>query len=194
MDYSNALDDGIDYLTVKISDSMDIEGAIDFEVNVIVEAFPEPGSNFGLQSFYFNYDDSLDVTKSNFVGLDPSSWGVTENRNPGGNFGKFDFRLGGKGNSRTETLRFTIDGVDGDTIDSYAVESFLKSGTGQFFAAHVAGFSNDPYGVTSAKFGGSELIDESRPPSAVPVPAAVWLFGSALSLLAFIRRRWTGMV
>lgn len=191
LDHSNDLPDGVDYLTVTISDSADISGAIDFEVTVLTENFPEPGSNFGLQSFYFNYDESLDVSAGEITGLDPSGWKVSSNRNSGGNFGKFDFSIAGKGNSRTETLTFTIDGVDGDTIDSYAVESFMNSGDGKFFAAHVAGFDSHPYGVSSAKFGGSKLIDENRPPSVVPVPAALWLFASALGLLGMIRHRWT---
>ena len=51
----------------------------------------------------------------------------------------------------------------------------------EYFAAHIAGFDTTN-SVTSAQFAGST--------PAVPVPAAVWLFGSSLiGLAAFARRR-----
>lgn len=180
LDRSNDLPDGVDYLSVTIADSVTQAGAIDFSVDVITASLPEPGPNFGIQSFYFNADDGIAVTASNIVNIDPVAWSVGENRNAGGGFGKFDFLLKGNGNSRTDSLTFTIDGVDGDTIASYAFGSSLVPDSGQFFAAHVAGFSSDPYGVTSAKFAGLTS-------TVIPLPAAFWLFLSALGLLIRVR-------
>lgn len=180
LDQSNDLPDGVDYLSVTVADSITQAGAIDFTVDVIAASLPEPGPNFGIQSFYFNVDDGLAVAPSNIVNIDPDAWSVGENRNAGGGFGKFDFFVKGSGNNRTDSLSFTIDGVDGDTVASYAFGSSLLPNSGQFFAAHVAGFSGDPYGVTSAKFAGLTA-------TVIPLPAAFWLFLSALGLLVRVR-------
>lgn len=269
LDQSNNLPNGTSYLQVTISDSATVSGDIDFRIEVIASAFPPPGRNFGMQSFYFNADDSLQVSSNNIV-LEPQGWKVRENRNAGGKFGKFDFELtstgkvghspkghhdgrddddsdsgngntpwaqagmgkewfastskgsspiakllaslfggrhGGHGNDddsdsdsghhgghekpgchgkscdkRLEVLMFSITGVDGDTVLSYAVSSGLEPSSGEFFAAHVAGFSKQPFGDSSAKFAGST-------PAVVPVPPAALLFGSALGWLGLHRRR-----
>lgn len=177
LDQSNDLDDGINYAQVTISDNGD---DIDFSVQVLSSAFTvSDGSNFGMQNFSFNYDTSLLVGVSNIVDIDPLAWAVSEGENAGGGFGKFEFNLTGDGSSRTELLTFSITGVDGDTIGSYAMGSDLKPAAVEFFAAHIAGFdtTND---VTSAQFAGS---------SPVPVPAAVWLFGSGLIGLVGVARK-----
>ena len=184
LDQSNALPDGIEYLQVTISDSESAAGDIDIVVEVIHESLPEPGSNFGMQSFFFNADNSLEIAADNIQTGD-SDWNVRENRNAGGAFGKFDFGLSGQGNSRVETLTVSISGVDGDTIDSYAIGSALNPSSGEFFAAHFAGFTTDAFGVSSAKIGGSTAF------APVPVPPAALLFGSALVLLSRIRTNRT---
>lgn len=263
LDQSNNLPNGTSYLQVTISDSATVSGDIDFRIEVIASAFPPPGRNFGMQSFYFNADDSLQVSSNNIV-LEPQGWKVREDRNAGGKFGKFDFQLtstgkgghsskghpgeddgdsdsdssnhkwaqtsagkdwsGSKGSNliakllaslfgnghggygddddsdsdsghhgnhgchgkscdkRLEVLMFSITGVDGDTVLSYAVSSGLEPSSGEFFAAHVAGFSKKPFGDSSAKFAGST-------PAVVPIPPAALLFGSALGWLGLHRRR-----
>lgn len=173
MDQTNSdiLADGFDYLTVTISDN---GPDIDFSVVVNTSEFPTPGANFGLQSFYFNYDPTLTVDSSNITNIMPSTWDISTDRGAGGGFGFFEFKLAGTGQTRTETLTFTISGIDGDTIEDYAIG---YEGIGEaYFAAHVAGWGDN--GEYSAKFA-----------TVVPVPAAVWLFGTGLIGLAGIARR-----
>jgi len=178
LDQSNDLPDGINYAQVTISDGT--EGDIDFSVEVLTSAFSiSPTANFGMQTFSFNYDTALTVSAANITDIDPASWTISQNANAGGGFGKFEFELSGSGSSRTDLMSFSISGVTGDSIWDYAIGSTLKPSSGEFFAAHIAGF-DETYGVTSAQFAGS---------TAVPVPAAVWLFGSGLIGLAGVTRR-----
>jgi len=172
----------LDYLTVTISDSTTTAGDIDFNVTVNAANYPGSLNNFGMDNFYFNYDNSLTVNAGNILDIDPSSWSVKTDKNAGGDFGFFEFDLKGSGNSRTELLSFSISGVTGDSINSYALG--YEGGTGlAYFAAHVAGFDAGS-GVTSGKF--ATVAD----PLVVPVPAAVWLFGSGLiGLVSFARKR-----
>ena len=179
LDQSNALTDGVNYAQVTISDSLDTAGDIDFVIELLDPAFTVNGWNFGMQNFAFNYDDALTIDELNIINLSSSDWKVWQGKNSGGGFGKYDIQLSGKGNSRTEELSFTISGVDGDTIYSYAMGSLLHPGADEYFATHIAGFDYMD-GITSAKFAGS---------SPVPVPASVWLFGSGLLGLAGIARR-----
>jgi hypothetical protein len=180
LDQSNDLPDGINYAQVTISDGAG--GDIDFSVEVLTSAFSvtDPvAQNFGMQNFSFNYDLALSVGIGNIVNIDPSSWGITQDQNAGGGFGKFEFQLSGTGNSRTELLSFSITGVAGDTVNSYAIGSTLNPSAVEYFAAHIAGFDTTN-GVTSAQFAGS---------TPVPLPAAVWLFGAGLLGLAGVARR-----
>ena len=183
MDQSNDLADGVNYAKVTISDGA-VAGDIDFSVEVLVGAFPTPlGDPFGMQTFSFNYDSALDlpvgnIGADNIVDINPDSWNIVEDKNAGGGFGKFEFQAKGNGSSRTELLTFTISGVIGDTIASYALGK--DGGDGEFFAAHIAGYDAGVTGNTSGQFAGS---------TAVPVPAAVWLFGSGLIMLGGLRRR-----
>ncbi len=176
IDQSNDLPDDVNYLQVTISDG--VGGNIDFQVDVLTAAYPAPLSNFGMQEFYFNYDQALDVDMGDITNLDPASWDINEDKNAGGGFGKFNLQAKGSGSSRTQLLTFSIAGVIGDTIYSYALGN--ADDTGEFFAAHVAGYDDGVSGNTSGKFAGS---------SVVPIPAAAWMFGSALGLLGWVRRQ-----
>ena len=179
LDKSNEMPDGINYLKVTISDSMTTIGDIDFSVDVLTGNFPAPGTNFGMQTFSFNYDTALSVSITDIVDIDPSSWTISEDKNAGGGFGKFELEFSGSGSNMTELLTFSISGVDGDSPDDYAIGSTLNPSSGEFFAAHVAGFDAGD-NLTSAQFAGS---------TPVPVPAAFWLFGSGLLGLAGMARR-----
>jgi hypothetical protein len=178
IDQSNALANDVNYAQVDITASGD---DINFMVSVISSAFSVTGSNFGMQTFSFNYDTALTVGTTNIIDVDPATWSLSQDANAGGGFGKFEFALAGNGSSRTEVLSFSISGVAGDTVDSYAIGSTLNPSSGEFFATHIAGFDLTD-GVTSAQFAGSTAV--------VPVPAAAWLFGSGLiGLVGLARRR-----
>jgi len=176
LDQSNDLPNGTNYAIVTIEDG--VGGDIDFTVEVIESAFPTPLSNFGMQAFFFNYDQSLNVDMANIVDVDPASWDIREDKNAGGGFGKFEFQAMGNGSTRTSVLTFSITGVSGDTVDSYAIGR--ADDTDEFFAAHIAGYDDGVSGSTSGKFAGSTVV---------PVPAAVWLMGSGLLALAGLRRK-----
>ena len=175
LDKSNVSLPEADFLKVTISDNAN-GSDIDFRVDVLRDAFPSPAANFGMQKFFFNYGEGLGVNAKNIVNIDPSTWTIREDKNAGGSFGKFEFALNGSGATRTEVLLFNIVSVDGDSIYDYAIGD--SDNTGEFFAAHVAGF--DAKGTTSGVFAGSTVV---------PIPAALWLLSPALlGLIGFSRR------
>ncbi len=188
MDQSNAeplLPDGVNYLQVTISDAtygLDLN-AIRFDVTLLSPLTSIAGSNFGIQTFGFNTTQTVATVLAAITGL-PGGWSASSNSNQDG-FGKFELVNSGSGSSRQNpTLTFYISGVAGDAPIDYAALSSGNAGQGNvMFAAHVAGFLDQDPGageLTSAYFGGSTVV---------PVPAAVWLLGSALGVLAAVRRR-----
>lgn len=167
LDQSNALANGMNYLKVTIDNNGD-PGKINFTVDALNSALT-PGSNYGTQLFAFN-GPSLSGAVLDL----PSGWSYDGSKNIS-EFGAFLNVISGAGNSRQDPLTFSISGIGGDTIASYAA----GNAGGEFFAAHVAGFTN--FGMTtSAYFAGS---------TPVPVPAALWLFGSGLLGLIGVARR-----
>ena len=174
--------------------------------------------NFGIQSFGFNvdYDASggLDLTGLTIEYPDSATpgygeWTEVTNTTQDG-YGKFDWVVGDGGSSRMDPLMFWISGVDGDTIDTYSTASQGSgNATDYWFAAHVTDFNTGEYGwrdtgsgdncnqgevdcvyqlLTSAYFTGGDGFG-GPPAGLVPVPAAVWLFGSGLLGLVGIARR-----
>lgn len=183
LDQSNEdvlLPDGTNYLQVTIADG--VGGDIDVTVDILQPLLDIAGVNFGIQSFGFN------TTSGTFAGTvsGPSGWSTNIGMNESG-FGNFVVVASGDGSNRqSPTLSFSISGIVGDTPADYAAFSTGNAGQGnQYFVAHVADFLDQDPGagdVTSAYFAGS---------TAVPVPAAAWLFGSALGLLGWARRKRT---
>lgn len=177
--------DGINYLQVTISDSAYLAdpNAIRFDVTILSPLTSIAGSNFGIQSFGFNTTLSSATVLAAITGL-PSGWNKSMDTNQDG-FGNFELVDSGNGSTRQNpTLTFYVSGIVGDTPLNYVQLSNGNAGQGnQFFAAHVAGFLDQDPGageLTSAYFAGSTVV---------PVPAAVWLFGSGLGLLGLARRR-----
>ena len=166
LDQSNTLADGTDYLAVSISDVT--ADQLDFRVATLPVLADMAGGNYGIQSFGFNFS-SLSTVEF----LLPEGWRLQYNKNMS-EAGKFDVRIMGTGKSRLDPLEFSLRGLD----------LTIEAG----FASHVAGFmAFDGYpGVSSAFFYGDRLI----PPPEIPLPPAVWLFGSGLlGLLGAARRR-----
>lgn len=175
LDQSNKLPDGTNYLSVMLTES---EGGVDVLVKTLDPLNSIAGNHFGIQKFGFGLSNGVFEEIENL----PDGWRVKYNKRMDG-FGRFDFRLQGKGWARTDELSFTVGGVGLGDFDS-------------LFAAHVAGFEwckidderhNRCGGkdcTTSAYFAGSAQVSQ------VPVPAAIWLFGSGLlGLTGIIRRR-----
>lgn len=172
LDQSNKLPDGTNYLSVMLTENL--SGGVDFLVQTLDPLNDIAGRHFGIQKFGFNFtgDSSYEIT-----GL-PDYWRVKEDKRMS-EFGRFDIRLQGRGKSRTDSLSFTVNGASlGDF--------------GSLFSAHVAGFEwcriDERRGwcsgkdcLSSAYFAGSV--------SHVPVPAAVWLFGSGLLGLVGVAKR-----
>ena len=181
---------GANYAQVTISDGTDVTGPgvgdIDFLVVVNTSAFAIPDlTTFGMQSFGFNYDMSKSylnsISVSNFADLAPDTWDISQSTGNGlggfGPFGKFEFKLAGQGaGERTLELSFSIRNILGDNVGDYAIGRTASEDP--YFAAHIAGYEILNESETSAMFG-----------TVVPVPAAVWLFGSGLLGLVGIARR-----
>ena len=181
---------------------LETTGDVAFVVDVNEAAFAnDGGSQFGLQTFSFNYDireftesstalgsiytptgNDLDMSNIIFKYITPNNWIITNNHGSVSEFGKFDFSFAGSGNFRTTLLSFLITGVEGNLADNYAV----------YFASHIAGFDNttcdEDGGCTSGFFAGDGRTDRGLIPP-VPVPPAVWLFGSGLIGLIAVGRR-----
>jgi len=166
--------DGVNYLLVTISDSLANPGDIEFLVTPLATLTSTAGSNFGIQRFGFNTTGAGNaLTAANII--DPVGWSTTSGNLDG--FGAFEVSEDGTGSNRQNPLFFRITGISGDSIYDYAVNGSGGAQGTYFFAAHVAGMTVGP---GSAFFGGSTVV---------PVPAAAWLFGSALGLLGLSRRR-----
>lgn len=206
LDQSNAdplLPDGwVNYVSVTITDGVTFgldTDAVQFDVTILAPLLSIAGTgSFGLDGFGFNSD--LTLADSAIVGM-PAGWSANAAPPPNtlDGFGMFTVGLNDSGNPQNPTLTFYVSGVSGDTIANYY---FLSTG-GQtqgysHFTAHVRGFvdqdpsfcdvngdlQEDPECITtSAWFGDGDGF------TVVPVPAAVWLFGSAIGLLGFVRRR-----
>ena len=177
LDQSNKLADGINYLSVMLTES---EGGVDVVVKTLDPLNGIAGDRFGIQKFGFGLSNGVFEEIANL----PDGWKVKDNKRMDG-FGRFDFRLQGRGWARTNELNFTVGGVGLGDFDS-------------LFAAHVAGFEWCDIGnqsieaewcggkncVTSAYFAGT------MPTAPIPVPAAVWMFTSGLlGLIGFARRK-----
>jgi hypothetical protein len=213
--FNGGLPDGTNYLTVTIDDEGGSGGIggdslIRFTVDVIDGALT-PINMFGIQSFAFNITgDAILLTTDNIIGL-PNLWDVSHFNNTtnikatnGDGYGKFDVLVSDGGQSRQDPLVFSVD-VAGDSIASYFDLSDPTNPQSQpnvAFAAHVTGISTGAYTLdaNSANEECDPLTDGSTcmelpsawfggPVAAVPVPAAVWLFGSGLLALSGVVRR-----
>lgn len=203
LDQSNRLPDGTDYLKVTIDDEGQ-PGAINFQIQALEPLSDIGRDKSGILRFGFNGDE---LDKSNFLGL-PDGWKIKNDKTLDG-FGKYENLLIGKKWDGQDPLSFSIVGVDGDSIFSYADSH--DGGDGLFFAAFVGGFEGNKHhghdnwrghghghGYGHDKWYGDDCHRCTKgayffaggTPAPVPVPAAVWLFGSGLAgLLGMTSRR-----
>ena len=165
--------DNVNYLQVTIFDSIANPGDIEFLVTPLASLTVSAGTNFGIQAFGFNSTQTL--TAANIV--DPVGWSTGSGNLDG--FGAYQVREDGTGTNRQNPLSLRITGISGDVVADYAVAGAGGAQGTYYFAAHVAGMT-PVAGQTSAYFGGNAVV---------PVPAAAWLFGSAIAGLGWVRRR-----
>ena len=173
--------------------------------------------NFGIQSFGFNIDvasglifTSLDIVYPDMLEPGYGNWETSTDTNQNG-YGNFDLVVKDGGRARKDPLMFWITGVADDTIDTYTLASQDTGNAANYwFAAHVTDFNTGEYGwrdtsegnecaegpddcvyqlLTSAYFSGGDGEGGGPPAGVIPVPAAVWLFGSGLLGLVGIARR-----
>ena len=205
---------GNTYATVTIDD-MGTPGLINFTVALSPYWSGKADTGFGIDSFGFNVlpPEAVNGLTSgdifNINGGDPNWGAVVDYTGPPGpvgiaqnGFGKFDAVVSTMGAAnRIDPLTFSIDNAFSvDVIADYIAGSIAGDNGSNLFAAHIAGFTDQnplpPGGtcpgtpdaniedcnlLTSVWVGGGTAV--------VPVPAAVWLFGSGLIGLVGVARR-----
>ncbi|MEJ2644750.1 MAG: VPLPA-CTERM sorting domain-containing protein [Gammaproteobacteria bacterium] len=165
----SAFPDGTNYIKVDVTKPTTTE--IQFTVTP-----QSPISSALLMGFGFNTTGTSTSTSQIMA---PSGWSVSGSGREDG-FGTFQFNLSADqgNNNRVSPLTFDITGLSAAVTPL----NFFANSTGAAgeqnvpFVAHVANLGN---GLTGY-FGG---------PAPVPVPAAVWLFGSGLVGLVGVARR-----
>ncbi|MDH5472859.1 MAG: VPLPA-CTERM sorting domain-containing protein [Gammaproteobacteria bacterium] len=205
---------GNTYATVTIDDE-GAAGLINFNVSLSDYWTGKQDTGFGIDSFGFNVldpEERVGLVATDITGLSsnwladvdytpPNNAGTTQN-----GFGKFDAVIDtNSAGSRLTSLAFSIDNqfYAFDTISDYIAGSNPGDNGSYFFAAHIAGFTDqNPLDPVDTCIG--VTLDANNPDcnlltstwvgtntTVVPVPAALWLFGSGLIGLAGIARRKT---
>ena len=210
------IEDGTGAHTGDIKFTVDANNSLfDTTPFIDTEGVDQTFENFGIQSFGFNIDVASDLIFTNLAIVYPDlaspgygNWLTDTDRAQDG-YGKFDLVVQDGGSSRQDPLMFWITEVVDDTIDTYALASQNTNNTNYWFAAHVTDFNTGEYGwrltgsgencndgdtncvyqlLTSAYFSGGDGSGGGPPAGVIPVPAAVWLFGSGLLGLVGIAR------
>ena len=198
---NNIPNDGTTYATVTIDDMVS-SGVINFTVALSSYWDDKIDSGFGIQSFGFNLGGAATgLMASDITATLPSNWGIGFNENQDG-LGNFDVTIGKTGNgqpNRQDPLLFSID-LGGDSISDYVYDSIAGANGSFLFAVHIAGFL-DQNPLDPVVDGTCGTLDANNPDcnlltsvwvgsnTVVPVPAAVWLFGSGLIGLIGVARR-----
>ncbi len=185
---SSQFPNNTNYLQVTIDDNGK-KGKINFTVTPLEPLTSIAGSHFGVDKFAFIAPFSgLSFVKSNNDWL--SGWSLKKDKK-NSIFGKYDMLASGSGNNNSNPLAFSL------RAGKHTLEDYIDALTDgpAFFTAHVRGLSagcGNYQGewcgcdtVKSGLFGGSTLASTS----AVPVPAAAWLFTSGLIGMVGVSRR-----
>ena len=161
LNQSNELADGVNYAQVDVLVNA---GNLDFIVTAL-----EP-TNWKFSNFYFNLGGSTGAIT--LTGL-PSGWNADTDQNVS-EFGVFSDGARGTGRSLQSVFSFTADGTN-----TLSFANLLANDDGWIFAAHVQcqNKRNNPCSAvgdeTSHHIAGPEI-------SPIPIPGAIWLFGTAL--------------
>jgi hypothetical protein len=159
LNQSNTLADGVNYAQVDVLEN---GGNLDFLVTALSP------TNWRFSTFYFNLGG--DTGAVSLTGL-PTGWSADTDRNVS-TFGLFSDGARGTGSSLQSIFSFTADGVN-----PLSFASLIANIDGWTFAGHVqcsgrGGNVCDEVGGESSHFVAGV--------SPIPVPGAIWLFGTAL--------------
>lgn len=164
LNQSNTLADGVNYAQVDVLEN---GGNLDFTVTALTPA------NWKFSNFYFNLGGNVGtVTLS---GL-PTGWSADSGQNVSA-FGIFSDGEKGTGGTLKSALTFTADSTVALALSNLVPNAV--GGAGWIFAAHVQCQDKTSSPCSAV---GSETSHFIAGPevSTVPLPAAAWLFGSAL--------------
>lgn len=162
LNQSTEFADGINYAQVDVDANS--AGNLDFTVTAL-----EP-SGYRFSDFYFNLSgDTGTVTLTNL----PTGW-IADTDQVISAFGEFtDGLRKSAGGTLQSILTFTADGVN-----DLSLANLVTNEVGFMFASHLQCNTRDNTcssvdGATSGHIAGPDI-------SPVPIPGAIWLFGSAL--------------
>jgi hypothetical protein len=131
------------------------------------------GGGLHFEEFFFNYDQPLQAGDVVLTGSSVGGWSAVTGGGTAGNFGQFSFKWDGPVSGGLAELSFDI----------LAAGNFLPNSTEALFAAKIA----SQQGGNAGGFVSSVAVSE------VPLPAAVWLFLTAvLGLTGCARIRQKG--
>ena len=161
LNQSNELDDDVSYAQVEVLES---GGNLDFTVTALSP------TNWRFSNFYFNLGGSTGAIT--LTGL-PSGWKADTGQNVS-EFGRFSDGAKGTGKSLQSVFSFTADGVN-----PLSIANLLENNKSWIFAAHVkcsgkgGNVCDKVDGESSHHIAGSDI-------SPIPIPGAIWLFGTAI--------------
>lgn len=169
LNQSNELADNVNYAQVDVTETA---GNLHFNVKAL-----DP-TNWKFSNFYFNLGGSTGaVTLTNSIGWVSDSGNVSE-------FGSFSHGLKGNGGSLQSEFSFTADGAN-----ALSLSNLMANGEGWIFASHSQCQNKKASPCVAVGNQTSHHIAGPGEVSNVPVPAAVWLFGSAMAGLGTVGRR-----
>lgn len=161
LNQSNTLADGFNYAQVDVLENA---GNLNFTVTAL-----EP-TNWKFSNFYFNLGGSTGAIT--LTGL-PTGWNADTDQNVS-EFGVFSDGARGTGRSLQSVFSFTADGTN-----TLSFANLLENNKGWIFAAHVqcsgrgGNVCDSVDGESSHHIAGTDI-------SPIPIPGAVWLFGTAI--------------
>jgi hypothetical protein len=160
LNQSNTLPDGVNYAQVDVL-------ANGSNLDFTVKALDPTGWKFS--NFYFN----LAGDPGTVLITGGPAWTVDTNQYISV-FGLFSDGDKGNGNTLQSQFSFTV-----DAVASLTLASLVPNSSGWIFAAHMQ-CQNNPVGTCVSDSATGESSHFVAGPSVVPLPAAAWLFGSAL--------------